>query len=118
MKTIVIGYGDVNGKGPTKLLLGSEVSITEQVKAITGIKATGKYPEGIARVEFVELVSRNTAVCIKSAEKARQQDAAARDLREKALIKVRPELAPRQTAKPAPAAPAPITPAAKPTTKK
>lgn len=66
MKTILLGYADVNGKGKSTILAGPEVPISEQITSITGIKASGKYPAGVVRVEFCELVARNTAVCVKA----------------------------------------------------
>jgi len=67
MKSIVLGYSNDKATGPAKVLAGPEVSITDQVKLITGIKAKGNYPEGVTRIEYCELVTRNVGIYIKSA---------------------------------------------------
>ena len=54
MKTIVLGYANVDAKGPAKVLAGPEASIREQVLLVAGIKS-GVYPSGIVRVEHCEL---------------------------------------------------------------
>lgn len=64
MKTIVLGYANDKATGPAKVLAGPEVSISEQVKLATGIKANNSYPEGIVRIEFCELVARNVGIKI------------------------------------------------------
>lgn len=75
MKTILLGYGDVNGKGKAVMLAGPEVPIADQVRMVTGIKSSGEYPKGIVRIEFAEVIARNTGVCVRAAavqEKDRQ----------------------------------------------
>lgn len=62
MKTILLGYSNAKATGPAKVIAGPEVSIAEQIKLVTGIKARNEYPEGIERVEFCELVSRNVGI--------------------------------------------------------
>lgn len=62
MKTVILGYADTAAKGKPALLAGTEVPITDQVKIITGIKASGEYPKGIRRVEFCEVISRTVAI--------------------------------------------------------
>ena len=64
MKTIVLGYADANARGASKILAGTEVPQSDQVKLMTGIKATREFPKGIVRVEFCEVISRNTAISL------------------------------------------------------
>lgn len=88
MKTIVLGYKDVAANGPSQTLKGTEVSIKDQMLFVTGIKSNKKYPEGIARVDFAEVVVRSTCVSIEASVKAREADASARAKRDKLKDKV------------------------------
>lgn len=85
MKTVVLGFSDIDGKGPTKLLAGVDVPQPKQVLLVTGIKTSGKYPEGLVRVSFCEVIERNIGVCIKTANELKAKEAAARAKREKAF---------------------------------
>ena len=64
MKSIVLGYSNDKATGPAKVLAGPEVSPVEQIKLITGIKASREYPEGVARVELCDLVVRHVGILI------------------------------------------------------
>lgn len=64
MKSIVLGYANEKATGPAVVLAGPEVPIAEQVKLVTGIKASNEYPKGVVRVEYCELVSRNVGIRI------------------------------------------------------
>lgn len=76
MKTILLGFGDINGKGKSTVLAGPDVPITDQIRQITEIKTSGEYPKGVVRVEFCELVSRNIGVCTSAAVKVAANNAA------------------------------------------
>lgn len=76
MKTILLGFGDIDGKGKSTVLAGPDVPITDQIRQITEIKTSGEYPKGVVRVEFCELVSRNIGVCTSAAVKVAAANAA------------------------------------------
>lgn len=84
-KYISLGYGDVNGKGKAVVLAGPEIELTDQVRLVTGIKASGRYPEGVVRVELAEVVIRTTGICTKASSAVAAKDAKQQQLRIKAL---------------------------------
>jgi hypothetical protein len=68
MKTILVGYKDERGTGPSVILSGPEVSANEQVSTLNAAKASGKYPEGIVRIELRPVLEpRMVAIKVKPA---------------------------------------------------
>lgn len=68
MKSILLGYADVDGKGKSELLCGTEIPISEQTKQFADAKA-GAFPQGIVRVEHWDEdygKCRRVAICIKA----------------------------------------------------
>lgn len=90
MKTIILGYPDISGKEKAVLVAGTEVPITEQVQIVTGIKASEKFPKGIVRVEWCEVVSRNIGIHSETANEASKADKAGEVKRVEALKKADP----------------------------
>jgi hypothetical protein len=62
MKTTILGYADAQGKGAAKVIAAAEVPIADQIKTFAEIKTGLKYPPGIVRVEFCELIPRNVGI--------------------------------------------------------
>jgi hypothetical protein len=61
MKTIVLGYKNVDGSGPAEVLAGPEVSRNDAWAIL--LKAKGQeFPKGFARVEFYVLEQRDMAI--------------------------------------------------------
>lgn len=87
MRTVVLGFSDINGRGHAKLLAGPDIPQSQQALLVTGIKSSGKYPDGLVRVEFCEIVARNVGVCIKTANELKLKDAAEKAKRDSAFLK-------------------------------
>lgn len=105
MKTILLGFSDVAGKGKATILAGVEVPIRDQTLALAEIKRSGKYPEDIVRVEHCTLNTIAVGIEINAAAKVQAEENAAREQRIKAASKK-------------PAAPAPKKPVTKPNSTK
>lgn len=84
MKTIVIGFADLNGKGAGTVLAGPEVPFREQTQLVAQIKSSGLFPEGILRVEHCSLTAVSTAVEVRAAAKASEEENKAQAKREAA----------------------------------
>lgn len=68
MKSILLGYKDIDGKGESSQLAGTHIPFSEQNKTLAECRE-GKFPNGIVRVEQWDDDGgsrRRIAICIKA----------------------------------------------------
>lgn len=81
MKTMILGWGNLQGVGPATVVSGTDVPRATQWQQFISIKTRNEFPEGLVRVEFVELEARQTAIHTETAAKAAAEDQAAQSKR-------------------------------------
>lgn len=70
MKTLLLGFSDIDGKGQSVLLAGPEVDEKDKSATVTKAKQDGTYPKGIVRIELILAQARTIAICTKAYAKA------------------------------------------------
>lgn len=89
MKTLLIGFSDIHGRGQSEMLAGPEVDERDKAKTFAAAKSENKFPKKIVRIElWGETRGRGAlAICYKANAKHENEIAEATKQAEAARAK-------------------------------
>ncbi len=79
MKTLLLGFEDIQGRGQSTLLAGPEADVRKANEIFNAAKTENKFPKGITRIEsWGEFRGRSAiAICVKANAEHEQKRAEA-----------------------------------------